>query len=484
MFRPEEAPKVLTEEQVTLIHDQAMTVLEEVGMDIVWQPTRELLAKAGNRVDGERVFFDREWVMEMIGLAPGSFLLRSRNPERTVSIGDGSLVLLPVGGSPFVSDLERGRRKGTVADHDELVKLAHATDVITCLQGGTVEPQDLEPGLRHLATDYSMIRWSDKPYVSYGGTGYRGRDCVEMAAIACGGREAIEEIPALLTVINPVSPLVWDERMCDLLHVTAEAKQGLVVTPFLLAGGTAPVSLSGALSIQVAEALTGTAIAQAITPGTPCLFGSFFTPLDMRSGAPAFGLPQGILATLAGAQFARRYGLPYRGGGALCSGNSVDAQTATESTNSLWATFLASSDFVLHAAGWLEGGLTASYEKFALDVEVCRQFLLTAEGIGMSSEEMALSAIREMGPGGLFLQSEHTMAHFKEWLVMSPLFTTPDFNTWEATGSATLETHATAMWKQILDGYEDPGLDDAKDAELLEYMERRKRETLEEEVAL
>jgi trimethylamine--corrinoid protein Co-methyltransferase len=318
-----------------------------------------------------------------------------------------------------------------------------------------------------------MIRWSDKPYVSYGGTGYRGRDCVEMAAIACGGMAAIEETPGLLTVINPVSPLVWDERMCDLLTVTVEARQGLVVTPFLLAGGTAPVSLSGALTIQVAEALSGTAIAQAITPGVPCLFGSFFTPLDMRTGAPAFGLPQGVLATLAGAQFSRRYGLPYRGGGGLCSGNAVDAQTATESANSLWATFLSASDLVLHAAGWLEGGLTASYEKFALDVEVCRQFLAIREGIGMTDEEMALDAIREMGPGGLFLQSDHTMAHFKEWLTMSPLFTTPDFNTWEAMGSEALDERATVMWKELLDAYVDPGLDAAIDEELREFVAKR-----------
>jgi trimethylamine--corrinoid protein Co-methyltransferase len=422
------------------------------------------------------VFFDPAWVVETAALAPRTFSVRSRNPARTIEVGEGSLVLLPAGGSPFANDLDRGRRQGTLADHNELVKLAHAADVIGCLQGGTVEPQDVPVEHRHLATDYSLIRWSDKPYVSYGGTGYRGRDCIEMAAIACGGREAIEEAPGLLIVVNPVSPLVWDERMSDILEVTAEAKQGLVVTPFLLAGGTAPVSLSGALSIQIAEALSGTAIAQMINSGTPCMFGSFFTPLDMRSGAPAFGMPEGVLATLVGAQLARRYGLPYRGGGGLCSGNTVDAQAASESLMSLWATFLSASDFVLHAAGWLEGGLTFSSEKFALDVEVCREFLRMRDGIGLSEEELALDAIREMGPGGLFLQSPHTMAHFKEWMYMSPLFTTEDFNTWESAGGETLDRRANRAWKQLLESYEDPGLDPAVDEELREFIAKRKAE--------
>lgn len=475
MFTPEEAPRVLSDDQLDAIHDQAMVILEEIGMNILWEPIRDLLAAQGNQVDGERVRFDRAWIMEMVAKAPEVFELGARNPDRNITIGNGSLILLPVGGSPFASDMERGRRAGTVADHDELTKLAQAADAMECLQGGTVEPQDVDVDFRHLATDYSMIRWSDKPYVAYGGAGFRGRDSLEMARIAYGGTLPTDK-PSLMTVVNPVSPLVWDERMCDLLVVTAEAGQGLVVTPFLLAGGTAPVSLSGALSIQVAEALSGTAIAQMITPGLPCMFGSFFTPLDMRTGAPAFGLPEGVLATLAGGQFSRRYRLPYRGGGGLCSGNQVDAQSASESANSLWATFLASSDLVLHAAGWLEGGLTASYEKFALDVEVCAQFKRTAAGIGTSQDEMALDAIRELGPGGLFLASSHTMEHFREWLYMSPLFTTPDFTTWNARGRESLEDRAIGAWHHLMDQYEDPGLDDAIDEELKEFMARRTEE--------
>jgi trimethylamine--corrinoid protein Co-methyltransferase len=206
------------------------------------------------------------------------------------------------------------------------------------------------------------------------------------------------------------------------------------------------------------------------------MYGTFFTPLDMRTGSPAFGLPEGVLATLAGAQLARFYGMPYRGGGALASGNCVDAQAASEATTSLWATYLSSSDLVLHAAGWLEGGLTASFEKFALDVELLTQFERTALGIGFSDEELAKDEIALMGPGGMYLESAHTMTHFKEWVYMSPLFTTPDYNTWESMGSETLDRRANASWKKMLESWEDPGIDPAVDEALKEYIAKRKAE--------
>jgi trimethylamine--corrinoid protein Co-methyltransferase len=474
MFSLDEAPKVLSEEQLETIHEQAMDILENTGMDVLHAETLALLAKEGQKVDDERVRFDRGWILEQVAKAPARFDVLARNPERNLHVGNGSLILLPVGGSPFVSDLDRGRRSGTIADHDELIKLGQAADVITCLQSATVEAQDLPVFSRHMDMDYSIIRNSDKAYVSYGATGYKVRDCIEMSAIVHGGRDKIEETPGMFVVVNPNSPLVWDERMADALLATAESKQALIVTPFLLAGGTSPVSVAGALSIQIAEALSGTAIAQAVRPGTPCLYGSFFTPLDMRSGAPAFGLPEGMLATLAGAQIARKYDLPYRGGGALASGNMVDAQTASESANSLWATFLAASDFVLHAAGWLEGGLTASYEKFALDVEMCEMLKKTQEGIGTSPEELASDEIAKMGPAGMYLESEHTMEHFKEWITMSPQFITTDYSTWESMGSEQLDARANAAWKKLLATYEDPGLDAAIDEALQEFMNRRK----------
>jgi trimethylamine--corrinoid protein Co-methyltransferase len=481
MFTRETAPKVLSEEQLETIDEQSMTILEEVGTDVLLDDARAILEKQGQKVDGARVYWDRAFVREMVAKAPASFRLRARNPERSVTIGEGVPVWTNVGGPPFASDLDEGRRSGRLQDHDTLVKLTQAAGVLNAVQSGAVEPQDLNVITRHMDCDYSVIRWSDKPYTCYGTSGPKARDAIEMASILHGGREAIEQEPAIMGIVNPNSPLIWDFRMTDALVTWAEANQPIVVTPFLLAGGTSPVSLSGALTIQVAEALSGVALAQAVRPGVPCMYGSFFTALDMRTGAPAFGTPESVFAVLAGAQLARRYDLPFRGGGGLASSNAVDAQAAAETQNMLWATLLAGTDFVLHAAGWLEGGLTASFEKFALDVELLEMFKRLTQGIGFSQEELALDTIRAMGPGGMFLEAEHTMVHFKEWLHMSPIFLTNDFSTWEAAGSPTTEQQANVVWKKLLDSYEDPGLDPAIDEELQAYMAKRRAEPVVEE---
>src|SRR6478672_13722450 len=349
MFSQNLGREVLTEEQIDLVHERAMSVLEEIGTDVRHPQALEALAGLGQKIDGERVRWDREFVMEMVAKAPSAFTLQGRNPERAVRIGDGGPVLTPVGGSPFCSDRERGRRDGTYADHVELVKMAHAADLITCHQSGTVEAGDLDENSRHMDMDYCVLRYSDKPHVCYGTSGPKARDAVALAAIACGGREAIERTPALMGIVNPNSPLVWDRLMVDALTEWASANQPVIVTPFLLAGATAPVSVAAGLSLEVAEALSGVALIQAIRPGAPCLFGSFFTAVDMRSGAPALGTPESVVGTLAGGQIARRYGLPYRGGGGLCSGIAMDAQASAETLMTLWATFMAGSDFVLHA---------------------------------------------------------------------------------------------------------------------------------------
>jgi trimethylamine---corrinoid protein Co-methyltransferase len=474
MFERENAPRVLSEEFEETIHLQAMRILEQMGTDVLHEQVRKLLSEAGMRVDEARVRWDGEFVMEQVAKAPATFRLRARNPERSLEVGVGDPVLMNVGGPPFASDLDNGRRSGTIADHDTFIKLTQAADVLNCAQTGATEATDLQVENRHMDMEYSTIRWSDKPYTTYGTSGPRALDGVRMAEIVHGGRDAIEAEPALMGVVNPNSPLIWDFRMTDALSVWAEANQPIVVTPFLLAGGTSTVSVAGALAQQVAEALSGVALAQLIRPGVPCLYGSFFTALDMRTGSPAFGTPESVFGVLAGAQLARRYGLPFRGGGGLASSNAVDAQAAAETQMMLWATMLAGTDVVLHAAGWLEGGLTASFEKFALDVELLEQFRLLRAGIGSSDEEFGYQALADLGPGGLFLASPHTKAHFKEWLYMSPLFQTPDFATWDVTGRESTEARATQLWKRLLDSYEDPGLDPAIDEELKAYMASRR----------
>jgi len=467
---------VLTAEELDAIHEQAMRILEEIGTRVLHPGARELLRSLGQQVEGETVRWDRGFVLEMAARAPRSFTVRPRNPARAVEIGGGRPVYAPAGGAPFCSDLERGRRDGTLEDHLTLVKLAHAAKPLTCLHSGACETAELPEASRHLDMGYSILRWSDKPYVCYGGSGAGARDSVELAAIACGGRHAIEETPAILGVANPNSPLAWDLPMVDALLAWAEANQAIAVTPFLLAGATAPVSVAAGLSPLVAEALSGIALAQAVRPGVPCLFGSFFLPVDMRSGRPNLGMPESVLATLAGGQLARRYGLPYRGGGGLCSSNAVDAQAASETAMTLWATHLSGSDFVLHAAGWLEGGLTASLEKLALDLDLLRMFERLGRGVAVGPEELAFETLREEGPGGMFLASRHTLDHFRDWLFESPLFRSQDYATWVERGGATTDGAATVEWKRLLERYEDPGIDPAVDEALRDYVARRKRE--------
>jgi trimethylamine--corrinoid protein Co-methyltransferase len=275
-------------------------------------------------------------------------------------------------------------------------------------------------------------------------------------------------------IVNPNSPLVWDFLMVDALSEWARAGQPVVVTPFLLAGATAPITIASGLVLKVAEALSGVALIESIRPGAPAVFGSFFTAVDMRTGGPAFGTPESVLGTLAGGQLARRYRLPYRGGGGLCSSNSLDAASSAETTMTLWATMLAGSDFVMHAAGWLEGGLTASYEKFAIDLELLRMFQMIDEGIPVNDERFAMAAIAQEGPGGMFLANDHTLEHFRDWMFMSPLFRSQAYVTWEKQGSLTTDQLATREWKALLESYQDPGIDDAVDEELREYVTRRK----------
>jgi trimethylamine---corrinoid protein Co-methyltransferase len=474
LYTPEHAPRLLTEEQEEQVHTYAMRILEEIGLDVLHEEARQLLEKAGQKVEGERVYFDRGFVMEQLAKAPHTFTLHARNPDNTTEVGGGTTLWMGVGGPPFLSDLDEGRRAGTLEGHDTIIKLTQAASPLNCAQTGACEPTKMDVNTRHLDMEYSTLRWSDLPYTTYGTSGPKARDGIEMARIVHGGD--LGDRTALMGVVNSVSPLIWDFRMVDAMIAWADSNQATVVTPFLLGGATAAVSVAGGLAQQVAEALSGVALAQTVRPGSPCLYGSFFQATDMRSGAPALGTPESIFGVFAGAQLARRYGLPFRGGGGLCSSNAVDAQAAAESSFMLWATMLAGTDVVLHAAGWLEGGLTASLEKFALDVELLEQLQVQQRGIGFSEEEFAFEALKELGPGGLWLAAQHTMDHFREWQYISPLFITQDFTTWSAAGGEETAARANRRWKKLLETYEDPGIDPDVDAELIAFMDRRKSE--------
>jgi trimethylamine--corrinoid protein Co-methyltransferase len=466
----------LSEADLDAVHAQAMRILENVGTEVHSDLMLKMLDEAGQRVDGTRVRWDAGFVMEQLAKAPPQFTLQGRDPRYTVTVGGGSLIHTPTGGSPFVSDEERGRRDGDMASFVELVKMAHASDVLPVMQSGTTEAQDLSDLSRHLEMDYAVLRWSARPYILYGASGPRTRDGLKIAAIASGGKEALLAQPSVIGIVNPNSPLVWDTLMVEELMALAEYGQPVAITPFLMAGASAPVTLAGGLSLLVAETLSGVAMAQLVREGTPCILGTFLNGLDMRSGGPSLGLPEGVLATLAGGQLARRYGLPLRGGGGLCSGLDLDMQTAAESTMSLWATYLAECDLVVHAAGWIEGGLVASYEKLAFDVDVVKMFERIRRGIAVDEEQLAYDVIERQGPGGLFLADEHTLEHFRTEAFMSPMFRAQAHPTWVKLGSPSVVSVATAGWKELLESYEDPGIDDALDAELRSFIDQRSAE--------
>ena len=468
---------ILSADQVEAIHEQAMTILEEIGVDFLHEQARDVFKREGMAIDGDRVRFDRAFVLEQAAKAPETFELQARNPVRNVILGGNHVVTAPVYGPPFITDLERGRRGATIEDFNNFDKLAQAIDQIHCAGGTTVEPEDLPLGTRHLDMLYSHLRWTDKPFMGSVISADNARDTIEMASIALGGRDKIEQTPAVISLINVNSPLRYDDRMLGALLEYAAAGQPVIVTPFLMAGAMSPMGLAGTVAQQTAEALAGIALIQLIRPNTPCVYGSFLTNTDMQSGSPAFGTPESAMGILASAQMARRYKIPFRGGGALTSSKGPDAQAAYESMMCMWPTIMGGVHFILHAAGWLESALLASYEKFIIDVEQLRMFEWILErGLPVDEESLAMDAIREVGPGGHFLGAEHTLRHYRTGFYRPWISTTENFDRWNRMGAKPVEQVAAEKWKQILAEFPDPGIDPAVDEQLTEFIAKRRVE--------
>jgi trimethylamine--corrinoid protein Co-methyltransferase len=466
---------ILSEEQVGQIHDHAMQILEEIGIDFLHPRSLDLFRQAGLKIEDQRVRFDRAFIEEHIKTVPASFEVQARNPKNSVTIGGNHMVNAPVYGPPFITDLDRGRRGATIIDFTNFDKMAQATPQIHCAGGTIVEPEDLPLDTRHLDMVYSHIRWTDKPFMGSVISEQNARDSIEMAAIVFGGKERIDKTPALLALINVNSPLRYDDRMLGALMEYAAAGQPAVVTPFLMAGAMSPMGLAGTLAQQTAEALAGIALIQLIRPGTPCIYGSFLTNVDMQSGSPAFGTPESAMGILASAQMARHYNIPFRGGGALTSSKAPDAQAAYESMMCMWPTVLGGVHFVLHAAGWLESALLASYEKFIIDVEALRMFeWILTKGMPFDDEGFAMDGIREVGPGGHHLGSEHTMRHYRSGFYRPLISSTENYDRWQRMGSRTADRVANEKWKKLLADYQDPGIDSGVDEQLKAFMEVRK----------
>lgn len=449
---------VLSDEQVHAVHEHAMTLLEDPGVRFLHPRAADVLRAAGVRVEDGLAGLDRGFVLERAALAPRSFRVRGRNPERTVRIGQDHLAIAPTGGAPFVLDDDGRRRPATLEDYRRFVRLNQAVDQLHLAMSAIVEPDDLPVASRHLVMDLEVIRASDKPYFADAVSEETSRDCVELAALAFGGREAIEREPVLLGIVNPISPLQYDERMAGSLIELASAGQPVVLMPFVLAGATAPLGLAGALAQTTAEALAGVALVQTVRPGTPCVFGAFVSEIDLHLGTPIFGTAGSALAVIAAGQMARRYGLPFRAGGALTARAEPDVRASQESLMSLWPTVLSGPNLVVHGAGWVEGSLEASLEKLAQDVWPLEVFerLLTSP-FPTEEEDFAVDAFREVGPGGTFLGAAHTLRHVREAAAAAP-------------------PQAVRGWRELMDRYERPTLDAAVDEALTAFVERRTRE--------
>jgi trimethylamine--corrinoid protein Co-methyltransferase len=423
-------------------------------------------------VKGQIARFDPALVESLVAKAPTQFTQLARNPQRNVVIGGNYVVCAPMYGPPFVRDLERGRREATIADFRNFVKLAWLSPHIHHSGGTLVEPNDLPVETRHLDMLLAHMQLSDKPFMGSVTSAENAADSVAMAEIVFG-KETIRRQPALLALINVNSPRRYDARMLGALKTYARARQAVLITPFLLAGCMSPVTVASALAQQNAEALAGIALVQMIEPGCPVIYGSFLTSIDFSNGLAAFGSPDSMIAVFASAQLARRYRLPFRGGGALCSAKLADAQAATESALTLLPTVQAGTNFVLHAAGWLENGLVAGYEKFVLDCEMLGALAAFRKGINLSDESLALDAIVGVPPGGQHLESDHTLRHFRH-VHRAELFDTNSFEQWERAGSEDAITRANKRVRQLLASCQPPPLDSSIEAGLKDFVASRK----------
>jgi trimethylamine--corrinoid protein Co-methyltransferase len=468
-----EFSRIVSDDQIEAIHLQSLKVLEEIGMDILLPEARDILGRAGARVDGERVRIGREIVAEAIGRTVPEFTFHARNPAHNLRIGGKWIAFAPVGGPPNCSDLDRGRRPGTLEDAGNFVKLCQFFNTVHTAGGASVDALDVHAAVRHLHITRNKMVYSDKVPFIYATGRARLFDGLEIVRLARGiSHDQLLKEPSTYTVINTNSPLKLDAPMAMGIIEMAKLNQIAVVTPFTLLGAMAPVTLAGGLVEQNAEALAGLALSQLTRPGAPFVYGGFTSNVDMKSGAPAFGTPEYMKACIIGGQLARRYRLPYRTSSTNAA-NSVDAQAAYETVFSLWGAIMGGGNVIQHAAGWMEGGLVASYEKFALDVDLLQMLQEFLRPVLVNDDEMALSAMTEVGPGGHFFGARHTLERYATAFYQPLISDWRNFQSWQAAGSPTAEKKANALWKQALAEYQPPPLDPGALEAIDAFVERR-----------
>ena len=467
--------EVLSEEAMDKLDQGWRRLVTEIGVEFMSDRALELFRKAGQRVEDNTVFLDPEFVLEQVSKAPREFDVAARNPTNSVHIGGQSMAFGAVYGPPFVREGEV-RRDATMEDFRNFTKLAQSFDALDSAGGVICEPNDAPLDSRHLDMIYALQTLTDKIYMGNVVSGVNAADTIAMGAILFGGRDTIEQAPVSISLINCNSPLRWDDRMLDAMFEYCEASQPVVLTPFLLMGAMSPVTIPASLVQQMAEALSGIALSQLIRPGCPVIFGSFLSNIDMQSGSPQFGTPESAIGLFCTGQIARRFGLPFRSGGGLTSSQVPDAQAGYEAMMTLLPTFLAGANWVMHTAGWLEGGLVAGYEKFVIDLELLQMLQVEFTPLEIDEGSLAFDAHQEVGHGGHFLGAMHTMERFRTCFYRPFLSSSENYERWMRGGGADTAARATKIYQERLEAYEPPALDDAVRQELEEYVVRRRAE--------
>ncbi len=474
--RPFEATKVVSEDELEAIHEASLVVLRDIGIDFLDDTARQMVVDAGATADGERVRFDPEMVTELISTCPSEFTMHAPNPAHNVQIGGDNVVFTAVASPPNVSDTAGGRRAGNREDFRNLVRLTQHFNAIHMHAGYPVEPADIHASVRHLHATHDLLTLSDKALNVYSLGTQRNVDCLEMIRIARQvPDEQLDREPSVHTVINSSSPLRLDIPMLQGIRAYSARNQVIIITPFTLAGAMAPVTVAGAVTQQNAEALAGMVMTQVVRPGSPVVYGGFTSNVDMKSGSPAFGTPEFIKSAMLGGQLARRYKVPYRSSN-VNAANAVDAQAGYESAFSLWGAIMGGANIVFHGAGWLEGGLRASYEKMVLDADLLSMMQTFLEPIGVTPDDLAIDAIADVGPGGHFFGTQHTQDRYKT-AFYSPLVSDwRNFESWEEAGSPTAHDKTTTLAQEFLAECEAPQIDPSTRAELDDFLAKRVEE--------
>ncbi len=466
--------EVLTEEALEIIETNAETVLAEIGVNFVDNPAAlNRWRAAGADVEGERVRIPRGLARKLIATAPASYTQHARNPARNVVVGGKSLVMAPVYGPPFVRDMDGGRRYATMEDFRKFVKLGYMSRWLHHSGGTVCEPTDVAVNKRHLDMLLAHMTLSDKPFMGSVTEPSRAQDCIEMCNILFGA-DFVQQNTVMTSLININSPLTFDDTMMGALEIYAQNNQACIISPFIVGGAMAPVTVAGTLTKVLAEVLAGIAYSQLCRPGAPVVMGAFVTSIDMNSGAPTFGTPEAAHITYGAGQLARRLGLPYRSAGSFTGSKLPDAQAAYEAANSLNLGLLSGVNFMLHSCGWLEGGLVASLEKFVMDADQLGVLHHMAQGVMSDENGQAMDAIREVGPGGHYLGCGHTQANFKSAFWRSNLLDYKPFETWAEEGARDTMTLANTRMKKMLDDYSQPALNPAVNEALHAYVAQRK----------